>query len=202
MKVRRFSLNDLADIVRIERASFGREAYSVTIFLAHVFRDRKGFFVAQDDDGHLIGYVLVRVGLRGLGVRRGGITSIAVAPSHRRQGYGRALMAVALEHLKRNGVENADLEVNVVNRAAQSLYQAFGFVQSRLLPDYYEPSADGLKMALDLRQAETADRSQQVSRAGGRAYPCPPPEERGSGGAGDPSTALGAGELLPNDIGG
>lgn len=163
MKIRRFSLSDLGQVVRIERASFGPEAYSVATFLAHLFRDRKGLFVAEDGDGAVVGYVLARVGLRWLGVRRGGITSIAVGPAYRRRGFGTALMTAALKHMNRSGVDEADLEVNVSNRAAQSLYQAFGFVQSRLLPHYYGPAGDGLKMVLDLRRA--ADGSPRVSRA-------------------------------------
>jgi ribosomal-protein-alanine N-acetyltransferase len=171
MRVRKFALSDLADVVRIERASFGQEAYSVTTFLAHIFRDRKGLFVVEDEDGRPAGYVVVRLGLRWLGVRRGGITSIAVGPSQRRRGFGRALMAAALTHLKTHGVDEADLEVNVVNRAAQSLYEAFGFVQSRLLPHYYGPGGDGVRMVLDCRRSAVVEGSAQVTRA-----------ERGAGG--------------------
>ncbi|MFB3880049.1 MAG: N-acetyltransferase family protein [Armatimonadota bacterium] len=163
MRIRKFSLGDLGPIVRIERASFGPEAYSVSTFLAHLFRDRKGLFVAEDGDGAVVGYVLARVGIRWLGVRRGGITSIAVGPAYRRRGFGTALMTAALEYLNRTGVDEADLEVNVSNRAAQSLYQAFGFVQSRLLPHYYGPAGDGVKMVLDLRRA--TDGSPRVTRA-------------------------------------
>ena len=165
MKIRRFSLSDLGRVVRIERASFGPEAYSLTTFLAHLFRDRKGLFVAEDGDGAVVGYVLARVGLRWLGVRRGGITSIAVGPAHRRRGFGRALMAAALRHLQESGVEEADLEVKVANRAAQSLYQACGFVQSRLLPQYYGEGGDGLKMMLDMRARSAMDSQPQVTSA-------------------------------------
>ncbi len=150
MKVRRAHLGDLPHVVTIERACFGREAYGLTTFLAHVFRDRKGLVVAEDDDGSIMGYALARVGIRWLGARRGGLTSIAVAPQHRRRGLGRSLMAAALEYLRARGVRHADLEVNVGNRAAQSLYESFGFVQSRILPHYYGPNSDGLKMVLDL----------------------------------------------------
>lgn len=162
MKVRKFALSDLSRIVRIERASFGREAYSLTTFIAHIFRDRKGLFVAEDSEHGVVGYVLARVGLRWLGARRGGITSIAVDPAHRRRGFGRALMAAALDYLRRSGVGEADLEVNVANRAAHSLYQAFGFVQSRLLPHYYGPGADGVRMVLDVRRARPAEASSQA----------------------------------------
>jgi ribosomal protein S18 acetylase RimI-like enzyme len=159
MKVRRATFGDLPDVVRIERASFAGKGCSVTTFLAHVLRDRKGLLVGEDDTGRVIGYALARVGLRWLGVRRGGVTSIAVDPQHRRRGIGRALMAAALEHLRSQGVAEADLEVSVANRAAQSLYEAFGFVQCQLLPHYYGPNADGIKMALNMRDATISGRA-------------------------------------------
>lgn len=164
MIVRGFTMGDLPQIVRIERASFGPDSYSVTTFLAHLFRDRKGLLVAEDGYGRVAGYALARVGLRWLGLRRGGITSIAVDPCQRRRGLGRALLAKALEYLKENGVEQADLEVNVSNRAAQSLYEAFGFVPSRVLPNYYGPDKDGLKMVLNLTQLEVqAQQPQEIT---------------------------------------
>ncbi len=169
MRIRRCTLGDLPHILRIERASFGEEAYSVTTFLAHLLRDRRGLLVGEDEDERIAGYVLSRVGLRWLGVRRGGITSIAVEPSCRRRGLGRALMAAALDYLRDNGVEKADLEVKVCNRAAQSLYQAFGFVQSRLLPHYYGMDENGLKMVLDMRTSHTRHTAAQVGGTHRRA---------------------------------
>jgi len=163
VKIRRCTLGDLPHILRIERISFGKEAYSVTTFLAHVMRDRRGLLVVEDEEERMVGYVLSRVGFRWLGVRRGGITSIAVDPRCRRRGFGRALMAAALDYLSDNGVEEADLEVNVCNRAAQSLYEAFGFVQSRLLPHYYGLDENGLRMVLDMR---TSPARRTVAQAG------------------------------------
>ncbi|HUU54907.1 MAG TPA: N-acetyltransferase [Armatimonadota bacterium] len=165
MRIRTCTLRDLPRVVRIERTSFGQEAYSVTTFLAHVLRDRRGLLVAEDEEGRIVGYALSRAGLRWLGVRRGGITSIAVDPPHRRRGFGRALMAAALDYLRDSGVEEADLEVNVGNRAAQSLYQAFGFVQSRLLPHYYGLDENGLKMVLDMRPSSATHRAAQAGGA-------------------------------------
>jgi len=157
MLIRRFKLADLPRVMQIERASFGPDSYSASTFLAHVFRDRKGLFVAEGSEGQIVGYALVRVGLGWIGAKRGGITSIAVSPAHRRQGIGRALFRQALDHLREHRVEEADLEVNVANRAAQSLYESVGFHRSRLLPNYYGPSRDGLRMVLDLRAAPAAE---------------------------------------------
>jgi len=149
--IRRFRVSDLPRVLQIERASFGPDSYSASTFMAHVFRDRKGLFVATEEDG-IVGYALVRVGLGWIGMKRGGITSIAVAPAYRRKGIGRALILHSLEYLREHGVDEADLEVNVTNLAAQSLYESLGFRRSRILPDYYGENRDGMKMVLDMRE--------------------------------------------------
>ncbi len=153
MIVRRLRVGDLFSVLRIERACFRDEGYGVTTFLAHLFRDRNGSFVVEDDGGAVVGYTLARLSLGWVGRRHGGITSIAVAPAHRRQGIGRKLMERALQYLHEHHVEEADLEVRANNGAAQSLYESFGFRRASLLPHYYGQSADGLRMVLDLRAA-------------------------------------------------
>ena len=173
--IRRFRVGDLPRVLRIERASFGPDAYSASTFMAHLFRDRKGLSVAEDENGQIVGYILVRVGLGWIGVKRGGITSVAVEPAHRRKGTGRALLARGLEYLREHKVEEADLEVGVANRAAQSLYESFGFRRSRLLPDYYGENRDGLKMILDMREARVPD----PGGNGGEPQPQPADAEQG-----------------------
>jgi ribosomal-protein-alanine N-acetyltransferase len=150
MRIRSFRLTDLLRVMQIERVSFGEVSSGAATFLTHVLRDRKHSIVAEDEQGAIVGYALVRMNLGWLGARRGGITSIAVDPPRRRRGTGRALMAYALEHLAEHGVKEADLEVDANNRAAQSLYEASGFRRSRLLPHYYGPNRDGIRMVLDL----------------------------------------------------
>jgi ribosomal protein S18 acetylase RimI-like enzyme len=159
--IRHSALRDLPRVIRIERVAFGPDSYSVSTFLAHVMRDRKGLLVAVGEDGAVIGYALVRTTLGWVGRKRGGITSIAVNPVDRRLGAGRALMDCALEYLRDQGVKQADLEVGVDNRAAQSLYEACGFRRSHLMPHYYGLNRDGIKMVLDLDVA--------LSREHGRA---------------------------------
>jgi ribosomal-protein-alanine N-acetyltransferase len=156
MRIRKLALTDLPCVMRVERASFGAAGYSSTTFLGHVLRDRKHSFVAEDEQGTVVGYGLVRMNLGWLSARRGGITSIAVDPPQRRRGTGRALMARALEYLAEEGVDEADLEVEVNNVAAQSLYEAFGFRRSHLLPSYYGPNRDGMRMVVDVRRANQA----------------------------------------------
>ena len=60
--------------------------------------------------------------------------------------------------------KEADLEVEVDNGAAQSLYEAVGFRRARVLRDYYGSDRDGLRMVVDVRQAGPL-RSVQAGRA-------------------------------------
>jgi ribosomal protein S18 acetylase RimI-like enzyme len=164
--IRHSALKDLPRVIRIERISFGPDSYSVSTFLAHVMRDRKGLLVAVGEEGEVLGYALVRTSLGWVGLKRGGITSIAVSPAHRRVGAGRALMDCALEYLRDQGVKQADLEVGVDNRAAQSLYEACGFRRSHLMPHYYGLKRDGIKMVLDLDVAPTREQGREPTRVG------------------------------------
>ena len=157
--VRHYKLGDIPRVLQIERAAFSADGYSSGTFLAHAFRDRHGSFVAEDDEGQVVGYVLARMGLPWIASHKGGITSLAVAPSQRRRGVGRALMEHALAYLRSRHAHQADLEVNVVNRAAQSLYESLGFRTSKLLHHYYGANRDGLQMILELTTSpDGADR--------------------------------------------
>jgi len=82
---------------------------------------------------------------------RNGITgrlySLAVDPSRRRRGYGKALLADCLAELRAEGVRSVFLEADVDNAAAIALYESFGFRKTRSLCDYYGPGRHAWKMA-------------------------------------------------------
>jgi ribosomal-protein-alanine N-acetyltransferase len=79
------------------------------------------------------------------------LSSMAVAPPHRRQGMGEKLLRYVLSQAFQRGCARSRLEVRGGNVAAQSLYQKIGFVQRNSMANYYEgPREDGLEMELDL----------------------------------------------------
>jgi ribosomal-protein-alanine N-acetyltransferase len=80
------------------------------------------------------------------------INNVAVLPAHRAKGYGRALVAAALDHGRAAGARTAHLEVRRSNEAARRLYRGLGFVQVGERPRYYShPEEDALVLARDVR---------------------------------------------------
>jgi ribosomal protein S18 acetylase RimI-like enzyme len=71
--------------------------------------------------------VVVACGLAKLEDARVGLFAVHTAPTHRRQGLGRAIVGALLAEASRQGSQIAYLQVTADNDAALALYQSFGF---------------------------------------------------------------------------
>ena len=86
------------------------------------------------------------------------ILDIAVSPSYRRMGVGKALINTLLFSLKvdpalkgTSAVDTVFLEVRESNIPARKLYKSFGFTETGKRPRYYSnPTEDAILMKLDL----------------------------------------------------
>ena len=75
------------------------------------------------------------------------IANVAVHPSWRRKGIGKALLSHALKLGNSHGAKMAVLEVRVSNTGAQRLYRSFGFQVAGIRKGYYQfPPEDALVM--------------------------------------------------------
>ena len=79
-------------------------------------------FVALDDDGTPVGFVLARRRSPGFGT----LTDLYVRQLDRRSGVGTQLMREVLAAFREQGVEQVDLEVVAAHTVARSLYQRWG----------------------------------------------------------------------------
>ncbi len=120
----------MADVHAIERAVFG-DPWSARDFHDAVVA-RVPFFVAELAGAGLVGYVVAHYA-----ADEGEILNLAVAPTARRRGVGRALAARALATLKERDVRQVYLEVRTSNAAAQALYAALGFREVGRRARYY-----------------------------------------------------------------
>jgi ribosomal protein S18 acetylase RimI-like enzyme len=79
-------------------------------------------FVAEGDDGSLVGFALARRRESGFGT----LTDLYVARDTRRSGIGTELMREVLGAFRELGIEEFDLDVQASNRVARSLYARWG----------------------------------------------------------------------------
>lgn len=80
----------------------------------------------------------------------GHITTIGVAPEHRRRGLAQKLLVHIEDALRKRGVNTIFLEVRVDNLPAQNLYRQSGYAIVQRLPKYYSSGEDGFLMVKSL----------------------------------------------------
>ena len=101
--------------------------------------------VAAPDDA-LVGFIFVTIAEDGTGH----ITTVGIAPEHRRRGLAKKLLSRAEEALKIRNINTIFLEVRVDNLAAQNLYRRLGYSVVQRLPKYYNNGGDGFLMVKSL----------------------------------------------------
>lgn len=97
-------------------------------------------------DGQMVGFVFVIADQDGTGH----ITTIGIAPEHRRRSLAHKLLRHAEESLRKRRVTTIMLEVRVSNLAAQNLYREFGYSNVQRLSQYYNNGEDGFLMVKSL----------------------------------------------------
>lgn len=95
------------------------------------------------------GFVLARVA-----ADEAEVLTIAVDPTARRKGTGRALLAEAVSAVRARGARTMFLEVAHTNAAARALYELLGFHNVGRRKSYYEGGEDALILKTDLPLAD------------------------------------------------
>jgi len=93
----------------------------------------------------MVGFIFVMVE-NGIGH----ITTIGVAPEHRRRGLAQKLMNHAEKALQNKNIGTITLEVRVGNQAAQNLYRGLDYTIVQRLQKYYNNGEDGFLMIKSL----------------------------------------------------
>lgn len=146
MNVRPLSVSDLEAVAAVEAECFSRPWSEEALYRDYAQNPSSDFYVVEGD-GEILGHV-------GLWRRQDHvhITTLAVRPSRRREGYGRALLEAVREDYPDQDVT---LEVRESNESAQAFYRSAGFDVTGLRRDYYTDNGENaLVMSL---HAETAE---------------------------------------------
>src|SRR3990170_6962328 len=137
--------DDLFDVMKIEKDAFS-DPWTIDMFYSELFNPISRFWGAKDISGRLIGYISFwRV------VDEAQLLNLAVHQSFRRKGIGSKILLTSIDYWKKEGIKTVLLEVRRSNKAAQELYEKYGFNVIVVRPRYYKnPVEDALVMALEL----------------------------------------------------
>ena len=80
----------------------------------------------------------------------GHITTIGIAPEHRRRRLASSLLERVESSFRRRSARIVRLEVRATNTPAQKLYLSLGYTVTQRLPKYYSNGGDGLLMVKPL----------------------------------------------------
>ena len=135
--VRLLERRDISAILRLQADSLEAAQWSQS---AYERLGRAGEAWVAEGEAQLIGFLVVRAVAREME-----ILNLAVLPTARRRGIGRALLQHALSWASSHGTARVFLEVRHSNAAARQFYEAHGFVCTGTRRNYYQdPVEDAL----------------------------------------------------------
>jgi len=135
VQLRQFQLNDLEQVLMIERQSF-RTPWSREMFLKELELDFAYNRVAElKKDKGIAGYIFCWLVLT-----EATVLSLAVREDLRRQGLALYILETAFDDFKHKGIKEVWLEVRQTNVPARALYTRLGFEQVGIRPKYYYDS--------------------------------------------------------------
>ena len=141
---------DVPRVAELERICF-RTPWTESA-LGDELRNRLARYQVAEQQGKIIAYAGMWVFLG-----EAHITNVAVAPEHRRQGLGRAMMLHMMRTALKNKANAMTLEVRETNIAAQTLYFSLGFEKAGARKGYYSDTGEAAWILWNTDIAATID---------------------------------------------
>jgi [ribosomal protein S18]-alanine N-acetyltransferase len=142
--VRFLERHDIPAVLRIQADSLEAAQWSQFAY-ERLGRAGEEAWVAEGD-AQLIGFLVARAVASEMEIQ-----NLAVLPTARRRGIGRALLQHALYWASSNGIARVFLEVRHSNATARQFYEAHGFVCTGARRNYYHgPVEDALLFMYNL----------------------------------------------------
>ena len=141
--IRPLTVKNLKEVLRLNIRCFrDGENYTKHTF-AYLLNEPKtlSYRVVTPAD-EMVAFVVVMINENGAGH----LTTIGVAPEHRRRGLAKQLMEYTEQALRVRKISTVMLEVRVSNTSAQRLYLENGYAVTQRIEKYYNNGEDGFLM--------------------------------------------------------
>lgn len=143
-RIKPLTIESLPELMSLSVRCFrGSETYNRETFEYLLKEPTAVAYKALTDSGQIAGFVFILTNKGSIAH----VTTIAVAPEHRKRGLAKDLFDYAEEALAAKGFDSIVLEVRVSNFAAQNLYSDRGFVIIQTLLGYYTDGEDAYLMS-------------------------------------------------------
>jgi ribosomal-protein-alanine N-acetyltransferase len=141
--VRPLTVTQLDECWRLDQRCFvDGEAYSRDTFEYLLTAPESVSYRAVTQGGTMAGFIIGLVEPD----HTGHVTTVGVAPEHRRRRIAHRLLEKVEDGFRRRNVRIVRLEVRSINTGAQQLYSNLGYTVTQRLPRYYSNGGDGLLM--------------------------------------------------------
>jgi ribosomal-protein-alanine N-acetyltransferase len=145
--IRPLTISQLDECWRLDQRCFvDGEAYSRDTFEYLLTAPESVAYRIVTPSGMMVGFVIGLIEPD----HTGHVTTVGVAPDHRRRHLAQGLMLRVEEGFRRRDVRLVRLEVRLLNTPAQELYLSLGYAITQRLPQYYSNGGDGLLMVKSL----------------------------------------------------
>jgi len=141
IKLRPYRANDLDAMHALDVECFDKPFRFSHSAMRHFAEAKKARVVIADDNGELVGFVILDIGDTDEG-QFGYIVTLDVSPGHRRRGLAGLLMQEAEREASREGCAAVVLHVSTGNEPAIRFYEGRGFVRSYREADFYGRAID------------------------------------------------------------
>jgi len=146
-EIRPLTKRQLREVAKLNLRCFARgENYSRHTFTYLLDNPETLSYRSVTSSGEMTGFIFAMMNPDGAAH----ITTIGVAPEHRRRDLASRLLAHLEDALRAKGVSTVVLEVRVSNLVAQELYKRRGYASVQLLKNYYSNGEDGYLMTKSL----------------------------------------------------
>lgn len=146
-EIRSLTDKHLKEVLKLNLRCFkAGENYTKFTFSYLLNEPRSLSYRAVAPNGQMVAFVFVMTDPDGTGH----ITTIGVAPEHRRRGLANKILTHAEEALRKRRINTVMLEVRVGNLPAQNLYRTLGYATVQRLFAYYNNGEDGFLMVKSL----------------------------------------------------
>lgn len=141
--IRPLTTKDLSDVIELNARCFTNgDNYTRHTFSFLLDDPQNLAYRVTTDEGKMAGFVLVMLTPDGAAH----LTTIGIAPEHRRRGLAERLLLHLEGVLKPKGVSTIVLEVRASNLSAQKLYEKNGYYLVQRVTKYYDDGEDGYLM--------------------------------------------------------